>query len=167
MIPAVWVPPAHVRELRALISHRQRLIGQQTRLKNQLRRLLHRQHLAPPGGQLFGAANRPWWLGLSLSAAEKLRLRQDLTLLDQLAPLIGEVEAELNRLSLAEPWAPDVPYLLQRPGIGLLTAMTSLSAIGPIDRFPTAKKWVVTPAWEPRSTLPVKPIARAALPNLS
>jgi transposase len=142
MIPAVWVPPAPVRELRALISHRQRLIGQQTRLKNQLRSLLHRQHLVPPGGQLFAAANRPWWLGLSLSPSEKLRLRQDLTLLDQLAPLIAEVEAELNRLSLAEPWAQDVPYLLQLPGIGLLTAMTILSAIGQIDRFPTAKKLV-------------------------
>jgi hypothetical protein len=77
-----------------------------------------------------------------LSPSEKLRARQDLTLLDQLAPLIGEVEAELNRLSLAEPWAQDVPYLLQLPGIGLLTAMTILSAIGPIDRFPTAKKLV-------------------------
>jgi len=142
MIPAVWVPPAHVRELRALINHRQRLIGQQTRLKNQLRSLLHRQHLAPPGGQLFAAANRPWWLGLNLSPSEKLRLRQDLTLLDQLAPLIAEVEAELQRLSLAEPWAPDVPYLLQLPGIGLLTAMTILSAIGQIDRFPTAKKLI-------------------------
>jgi transposase len=142
MIPAVWVPPAPVRELRALISHRQRLIGQQTRLKNQLRSLLHRQHLVPPGGQLFAAANRPWWLGLNLSPSEKLRLRQDLTLVDHLAPLIAEVEAELNRLSLAEPWAQDVPYLLQLPGIGLITAMTILSAIGPIDRFPTAKKRV-------------------------
>jgi hypothetical protein len=31
MIPPVWVPPVHVRELRALMSHRQRLIAQQTR----------------------------------------------------------------------------------------------------------------------------------------
>jgi hypothetical protein len=32
MIPAIWVPPLHVRELRALINHRQRLIAQQTRI---------------------------------------------------------------------------------------------------------------------------------------
>jgi transposase len=142
MIPAVWVPPAHVRELRALIHHRQRLISQQTRLKNQLQSLLHRHHLLPPGGKLFGPANRPWWLGLSLTSSEKLRLRQDLTLLDQLDPLITEVETELNRLSLAEPWAEQTPYLLQLPGIGLITAMTILSAIGQIERFPTAKKLV-------------------------
>ena len=142
MIPAVWVPPLHVRELRALISHRQRLIAQQTRLKNRLQSLLHRHHLVPPGGKLFGAANHPWWLGLSLNSSEKLRLRQDLILLDQLDPLISEVEDELNRLSLAEPWAELVPYLLQLPGIGLITAMTILSAIGEIERFPTAKKLV-------------------------
>jgi transposase len=142
MIPAVWVPPAHVRELRALINHRQRLINQQTRLKNQLQSLLHRHHLVPPGGKLFGAANRSWWLGLSLNSSEKLRLRQDLTLLDQLDPLITEVETEINRLSLAEPWADQAPYLLQLPGIGLITAMTILSAIGEIERFPTAKKLV-------------------------
>jgi transposase len=109
MIPAIWVPPECVRELRALIHHRQRLISQQTRIKNQLQSLLHRHHLVPPGGKLFGAANRPWWLGLSLIASEKLRLRQDLTLLDQLDPLISEVEAELNRLSLDEPWGDQVP----------------------------------------------------------
>jgi transposase len=142
MIPAVWVPPHHVRELRALINQRQRLIAQQTRLKNRLQSLLQRHHLLPPGGRLFAAANRAWWLGLSLSASEKLRLRQDLTLLDQLEPLITEVETEINHLSLAQPWAELTPYLLQLPGIGLITAMTILSAIGQIERFPSAKKLV-------------------------
>src|SRR5512134_1140263 len=54
MIPAVWIPPQPVRELRALINHRQRLIAQQTRLKNRLQSLLHRHRLVPPGGKLFG-----------------------------------------------------------------------------------------------------------------
>jgi transposase len=142
MIPAVWVPPAHVRELRALISHRQRLISQQTRSKNRLRSLLQRHHIVPPGGELFASANRPWWSKLELSPSEKLRARQDLVMLDQLGPLITEVEGELNRLSLAEPWADQVPYLLQLPGIGLITAMTILGAVGEIERFPTAKKLV-------------------------
>jgi transposase len=142
MIPAVWVPPQHVRELRALINHRQRLIAQQTRLKNRLQSCLHRHHLVPPGGKLFGAVNRAWWLGLNLSTSEKLRLRQDLILLDQLEPLISEVETQLNHLSLADPWVEQTPYLLQLPGIGLMTAMTILGAIGEIQRFPAAKKLV-------------------------
>ena len=56
-------------------------------------------------------------------STRKLRLRQALILLDQLVPFISE--AELNRLSLAEPWADQVPYRLQLPGIGVLTAMTT------------------------------------------
>ena len=70
------------------------------------------------------------------------RARQDLILLAQLGPLITEVEAEIERLSVTEPWSEQVPYLLQLPGIGLVTAMTILGAIGEIERFPTAKKLV-------------------------
>jgi transposase len=142
LIPPVWVPPQPVRELRALISHRQRLIGQQTRTKNRLRSLLQRQHIGPTGGKVFSQANRAWWLNLDLSSSEKLRLRQDLPMLDQLAPLIQEVETEIERLSVTEPWSEPVPYLLQLPGIGLLTAMTILSPIADIRRFPSAKKLV-------------------------
>ena len=30
LIPAVWVPPPHVRDLRMLLAHRQRLVRQRT-----------------------------------------------------------------------------------------------------------------------------------------
>jgi transposase len=142
MIPPVWVPPQPVRDLRALINHRQRLVQTQTRLKNRLHSVLHRQQVVPPEGEVFSQDNRAWWLALNLPAGEKLRTRQDLTQLDQLAPLIAEVDTELHRLSLANPWGDQMPYLLQLPGIGLLTAMTILAAIGDITRFPTAKKLV-------------------------
>jgi len=142
MIPPVWVPPLPVRDLRALINHRQRLIQAQTRLKNRLHSVLHRQQVVPPEGELFAQANRAWWLALALPSGEKLRLRQDLTQLELLVPLIAEVETELHRLSLADPWGEQMPYLLQLPGLGLLTAMTVLAAIGDITRFPTTKKLV-------------------------
>jgi transposase len=142
MIPPVWVPPQPVRDLRALINHRQRLVQTQTRLKNRLHSVLHRQQVVPPEGEVFSQDNRAWWLALDLPVGEKLRTRQDLIQLDQLVPLIAEVETELHRLSLADPWGDQMPYLVQLPGIGLLTAMTILAAIGDITRFPTAKKLV-------------------------
>jgi hypothetical protein len=43
---------------------------------------------------------------------------------------LAEVKAELHRLSTDTPWKDDVPYLIQLPGFGLLTAMTVLSATG-------------------------------------
>jgi transposase len=92
LIPAVWVPPQEVREVRALIAHRTRLIRQRTQAKNRLRSTLHRYNIAPPTGGLFIPAQRTWWETLALSAAEKLRIRQDLSLLDGLEPLVEEVD---------------------------------------------------------------------------
>ena len=36
LIPQVWVPPPAVRELRALVAHRERLVGQRTQAINRL-----------------------------------------------------------------------------------------------------------------------------------
>jgi transposase len=142
MIPEVWVPPLEVRELRALLSHRRRLIKMRTMTRNRLNSVIHRYNLIPPRGELFLLKHRAWWFGLQLSPTEKLRIRQDLATLDHLEPEIVEVEEELFRLSTAAPWAEHVPYLMQLPGFGIIVAMTVLSAIGDVTRFPSAKKLV-------------------------
>jgi transposase len=52
------------------------------------------------------------------------------------------VEAELGRLSTCDPWVKQVPFLIQLPGLGMLSVMSILAAIGEITRFPSAKKLV-------------------------
>ena len=142
LIPEVWVPPLEVRELRALISHRRRLVSQQTAAKNRLNSVLHRHNIVPPKGKLFNQDNQPWWLALELPPSEKLRVRQDLATLLHLKPQLEEIETELARLSVTDPWATPMTYLVQLPGIGMLTAMTVLAAIGDVTRFHSAKKLV-------------------------
>jgi len=142
MLPEVWVPPPHVRDLRALLSHRRRLVSLQTSAKNRLQSVLHRLNLRPPDGELFANKQRGWWEALELSATERLRVDQDLATRDHIGEQIGVIEAELRRLSTSEVWAEQVPYLLQLPGIGLLTAMTLLGAIGDVTRFGAAKQLV-------------------------
>jgi transposase len=142
MIPEVWVPPQHVRDLRALLSHRRRLVSLQTTAKNRLQSVLHRLNLRPPQGDLFAQKQREWWEGLDLSATERLRVDQDIATLDHIVPQIAAVDAELRRLSTSDVWAEQVPYLLQLPGIALLTAMTILGAVGDVTRFPSAKQLV-------------------------
>jgi transposase len=142
IIPEVWVPPHPVRELRALIAHRRRLVGQRSAAKNRLHSLLHRHSIIPPQGDPFSQANRDWWTNLSLSPTQTLRARHDLALVDYLSGLVLEVEFELARLSVSEPWTKMVPLLIQLPGFGLLTVMTVLGAIGDITRFPSDKKLV-------------------------
>ena len=48
MIPEVWVPPVDVRELRALISYRWRLVKMATAIQNRMHSLLHRHNIPSP-----------------------------------------------------------------------------------------------------------------------
>jgi transposase len=104
LIPAVWVPPQEVRELRALVAHRKRLVQQRTQTGNRLHGVLQRHNLDLPPGKPFAAHQRAWWLALDLPLSEKLRVQQDLSLYQTLEALINEIEAELGRLSTCDPW---------------------------------------------------------------
>lgn len=57
LVPAVWVPPVQVRELRALVSHRKRLVNQRTPVRNRLHAVLHRHNLTLPPGKPFARIN--------------------------------------------------------------------------------------------------------------
>lgn len=60
LIPAVWVPPAHVRDLRMRLSHRQRLIRQRTQTQNRLHSVLHAYQVLPPADHSpLPSANAP------------------------------------------------------------------------------------------------------------
>jgi transposase len=142
MIPAVWVPPRDVRELRALVAHRRQLIKNRTMLQNHLESILHRHQLVPPAGKRFSAEGLAWWKNLKVSPTEQLHIQHDLATLATLEPQIAEVDAELQRLSVTEPWAAQTTYLMQLPGFGVLVTLTLLAAIGQIPRFETAKKLV-------------------------
>lgn len=142
LIPCVWVPPQPVRTLRLLFSHRRRLVKSTTHVKNRLQSLLHRHQLTPPPGNPFGQSQRAWWLALAVSPTEQLHVRHDLASLQLGEDQIAEVESELHRLALAEPWAQPVTFLVQLPGFSPLTALAVLAAIGEISRFETAKQLV-------------------------
>jgi transposase len=140
LVPAVWVPPPAIRDLRGLVAHRTRLIAARTQAKNRLHAVLQRHAIAAPPGDTFAGANRAWWDALALSPTEKLRIRHDCATLDHLRPLIAQADTELERLSAHALHRDAVTRLIQLPGIGLITAMTVLAAVGDITRFDSAKQ---------------------------
>jgi len=142
LIPAVWVPPPPVRELRMLVAHRQRLVRQRTQAANRLHSVLHAHQIAPPPGRLGSSESPTWWEQLELPAVERLRVQQDRAILQTVERLIAEVDAELTRLSRQDPWQELAPFVLHLPGFAVITTMTVLAAIGDITRFPSAKKLV-------------------------
>ena len=89
LIPQVWVPPLAVRELRALVAHRQRLVGQRTQATNRLHSILLSHNLAPPEAEAG-------WATLPLTPLEALRVQQDRQVVASLTTLIHSVDGELT-----------------------------------------------------------------------
>ena len=140
ILPEVWVPPQPVRELRGLISYRQRLVKTGAVFRNRLQSLLHSHNLVLPEEGLLSQA---WWARQEkISALEKLQLGQEIALLEQIEKYKAEVDQELAKQSLGETWGRDAVRLLQLPGMGVVIAMTVLAAIGDIHRFESAAKLV-------------------------
>ena len=135
LIPTVWVPPPPVRELRALVAHRECLVGHRTRATNRIHSVLHSHNLPRP-------EHEEEWQQLPLAPLDRFRLQQERLLVEHLSELIRQVDAELTRLAVEEPWASPMVYLMQLPGLGLITSMTILAAIGEITRFPSPQKLV-------------------------
>ena len=80
IVPEVWVPPAHVRELRGMIAYRNRLVKTGAMIRNRLHSLLHRHNLPLPEG---GLTDQKWWEAQSLNTLEKLQVQQELSLLEK------------------------------------------------------------------------------------
>jgi transposase len=142
LVPEVWVPPLEVRQARALLSYRWRLVKMSTAIQNRLHSLLHYHNISAPEGKISTQENLAWWQKLDISPLENLRLEQELAMLEQVRANIKAVEAELGRLSNTEPWASQAVFLMQLPGVGIVVTMTILAAIGDIQRFENPKKLV-------------------------
>jgi transposase len=142
LVPEVWVPPAEVRELRALLSYRWRLVKMATAIQNRLHSLLHRHNIPAPAGKVDTGENRAWWEQLKLSELETLRLKQELQSLRMVREHILEVEKQLGCLSTSERWGTQATHVMQLPGVGIVVTMTILAAIGDIRRFESPKKLV-------------------------
>jgi transposase len=142
MLPEVWIPPHHVRELRSLVAHRHRLVKARRAAKSRLHSILLRHNIPAPRGGLTTEANQTWWQELEVPASDRLRIRHELHHCEHLATLIAETESTIADLSVSAPWADQTAYLIQLPGIALNSAMVILSAIGDITRFPSASHLV-------------------------
>lgn len=139
LLVSIWIPPRPVRELRALLAQRTKMVRLSTQAKNRLHAVLHRHHLPLPEGSPFAETARDWWLGLPVDPLERTRIQADL---DTLAFAQRQIAALEQCLAAAAAQDERVPFLVQTTGISMLTALTLLAAIGDIARFPSARHLV-------------------------
>jgi transposase len=142
LVPALWVPPAHARGLRALAAHRRRLLDQRAEARGALHDILRRYRLQPPGRDRLGADRLDWWEAAGLAHDDLGRARASFVSLNHVEPLLADVEARLARLGADAPWRGERAQLMRVPGMTALSAAVLLASIGQIERFPTAAQLV-------------------------
>src|SRR5262245_3351169 len=124
--PTVWMPDPDTRDLRALVAHRVRLVRMRTMVKNGLQAIALNQRLAL-GSKLWTQRGLSQLRALDLPPHARRRRDDSLELLawitnrvDQLDAQIADVVARDSRARL----------LLTHPGVGPLTALTTVLVLG-------------------------------------
>jgi len=139
LVPDVWVPPAHVRELRQLLSQRRQLVETHTQILNRMHSVAHRHHLTHKRGKRFNEKNTAWQKDKRLSKVEQFQLELEMENRAYIEKQISRIGKEVAKMSHQQPWAQGMTYIMQLPGFGVITGMTVLAAIGEIRRFESAK----------------------------
>jgi len=139
LVPEVWVPPAHVREMRQLLSQRRQLVETHTQIVNRMHSVAHRHHLKHERGKRFNEKNTLWQKDKQLSKTEQFQLELEMENRAYTEKQIGRIGKAVAKMSHQKPWAESMTYLMQLPGFGVITAMTVLAAIGDVQRFGSAK----------------------------
>jgi transposase len=132
-------PTQEVRDQRALVAQRSKMMRLATQARNRLHAVLHRHHLAPPEGDPFAQGTEEWWLDLEVSELQRVLIQSDLDTLAYARTQIASLEEAMTAHAAQDE---RVVLLLQLPGVGLVTAITLLAAIGDINRFASAKQLV-------------------------
>lgn len=139
LLVGIWVPPEEVRELRGLVSQRQKMTRLATQAKNRLHAVMQRYHLKPPAGNPFAKTNNGWWQSLTLGRLEKMNLQSNLETLQFAQQQEARIEKEMTGIAAANE---EIGRLLHIAGFGVITAVTVHAAIGDIHRFEDAKHLV-------------------------
>jgi transposase len=134
-LPAVWLAPRNIRELRRLMRHRCQLVRRRKDVKLRIRGLLRENRVERPTAHAWTKA----WLGdeAPLSDSDRWIVEDHVA---ELVSLSTRIQAVERRIRQAIQDDPIVDRLMELPGVGLVTAATLRSEVGRFDRFDTGKQ---------------------------
>jgi len=133
--PRIWLPSAEERDVRVLVEHRHQLVQLRTRAMNGLQavalsyglRLRHR---------LWTKSGQEKLQKLPLREGPGRRRADLLKLVAQINTWVKELD---QRLAEEVGRRSDAQLLRTHPGVGDLTALTTVLVLGPVQRFPDAR----------------------------
>lgn len=138
LVPAIWLPPMPVRQVRERARFRLHLVKHRGMLKNRIHSTLMAFGVPVPVSDLFGAGGRRLLARLQLPEAWAADVAASLAVIEALDTQIDACETWLAKKA-------SHPYqkrLVTVPGIGPVLGYTIGAEIGDIARFPSPKNLV-------------------------
>ena len=137
-LPRSFQPPAWWREVRRLVDCRQDLVERQTAIKNWIGSLLHHETWHDRKN-LWSQTGLRRLAAMKLSASDRMLVELRVRQLEQLGEQIEQVQAAMQ--AVYDAW-PEAQWVDAVRGIGMVTAVSLLAHIGPIERFATAEELI-------------------------
>lgn len=153
-IPEARIARSAVRRLRALLRRRVGLDGLSADLRNRIGAIAA-HYGYDHSGSYWAGPGRSRLAELGLPATSREIVGDYLAVIDNLTPLIDQLDAELHQHARADP---RVKMLTSLPGVGEFTALLTLAEIGDVTRFGSARKLASWPELIPTvrgSDLPI------------
>jgi transposase len=133
--PAIWMPSAELRDLRALLRHRDQWVRIRTRVKNALQGLAL-AHGMRRGAALWSQPGQAALTALPLPLHTGHRRSELQALHDHLTAHIDALDQEVSAQARGRPQA---RRLMTHPGVGPVTALATEVFLGDPSRFVDAK----------------------------
>ncbi len=137
-LPRSFQPDSWWRQVRRLVDLREDLVRRQTAVKNWISSFLHHETWADRDG-LWTDKGVARVRALTLPSSDRFVLDIRLDRLAHLGQWISQVEAKMQELY--DRW-PEAKAADAIRGIGMVTAVSVLAHIGPIQRFRSAEEWI-------------------------
>jgi transposase len=136
LLPAAYVPPREIRDLRELLRYRAVLVKLDTMLKNRVHGILHRTGHRLTYRRIFGKQAQATLATLPVGDPYPFLIQGYLaihTVLENQQKLVNEkIKAVANV-------TPEVQRLMSLPQVSYYTALLLYAEIGDVHRFPSAK----------------------------
>lgn len=138
-LPAVWIPPAELRDQRELSRMRMSFVEVRTKYKNRIHATLAKYAIVIDGvSDLFGKQGR---ILLEKALQElppetKQSVEEQLILLDQVSGQIEQIEKHIREVVKM---TPVMQLIKSLPGVGDLLAIVIALEIGTVERFASAQ----------------------------
>jgi transposase len=138
-LPAVWIPPAELRDQRELSRMRMSLVEVRTKFKNRIQATLAKYAIViDEVRDVFGKTGRSILKEAlkELPAETQRSVEEQLILLDQVSGQIDRVEKHIREVVKV---TPKMQLIKSLPGVGDILAIVIALEIGDVERFSSAQ----------------------------